>query len=193
MAADTFDIQKLVTESGVARRTIYFYVQQGLLPPPQGAGLAAFYTEDHLLRLQLIPILRQQGLRLDDIREKFARMSAEEMRQQVSDAAKHVVQERLEPLDFQGDPIPSQSPTVIHEISSLPPGWAEQNFIHFSLPAGITLTAPEQMNLVDRQRLTLLLQAARRIFSAPAGQYVVHEPGKSGSSPDFPGGDERKA
>ena len=80
MSDATFDIQELVAQSGVPRRTVYFYVQQGLLPPPQGAGLAAHYTEDHLLRLRLIPLLRGQGLRLDEIRARFQQMSPEEMR-----------------------------------------------------------------------------------------------------------------
>src|SRR5512135_3084938 len=80
MTVKTYDIQELVTQSGVPRRTVYFYVQQGILPPPEGAGLAAHYGEDHLLRLQLIPLLRQQGLRLDEIRARFTKMNVEEMR-----------------------------------------------------------------------------------------------------------------
>jgi DNA-binding transcriptional MerR regulator len=56
-----YDIQTLVELSGVARRTIYFYTQQGIISPPSGAGLAARYTEIHLLRLRLIPLLRRQG------------------------------------------------------------------------------------------------------------------------------------
>ena len=38
---DGLDIQELVNQSGVPRRTIYFYVQQGLLPPPEGAADAS--------------------------------------------------------------------------------------------------------------------------------------------------------
>src|SRR5512143_3056935 len=79
MPKDTYDIQELVTQSGVPRRTIYFYVQQGVLPPPEGAGLAAHYGEDHLNRLRLIPVLRQQGLRLDEIRSRFTQMDEKEM------------------------------------------------------------------------------------------------------------------
>ena len=71
MADQSLDIQALVSQSGVPRRTIHFYVQQGILPPPQGAGLAASYNEEHLLRLRLIPVLRREGLRLDEIRQRF--------------------------------------------------------------------------------------------------------------------------
>src|SRR5512142_142842 len=83
MSSKTYDIQELVSQSGVPRRTIYFYVQQGVLPPPEGAGLAAHYSEEHLLRLRLIPVLRQQGLRLDEIRARFGQMGADEMRRLV--------------------------------------------------------------------------------------------------------------
>jgi DNA-binding transcriptional MerR regulator len=185
MSADMFDIQKLVTESGVPRRTIYFYVQQGLLPPPQGAGLAAFYTEDHLLRLRLIPILRQQGLRLDRIREQFSHMSTEDMRQQVSDAALRAVEKQLDPPT-----VPASAPALpeMHEISSLASNWGEQSFTHYSLPAGIVITVPDGMSQVDRQRLHLLLQAARKIYSTRNGQYIVHKPEKPGDDPESPGG-----
>ncbi|MBE0698357.1 MAG: MerR family transcriptional regulator [Anaerolineaceae bacterium] len=174
MAADTFDIQKLVTESGVARRTIYFYVQQGLLPPPQGAGLAAYYTEDHLLRLKLIPILRVAGLRLDDIRERFTQMSIDEMRQQVSDAASRAVPDQPAPSMGCGR-VPASAPVPFPAGRAL--GWSEQHFRHYSLPAGITLVVPEQMSPLDRQRLNQLLQAARQIFSAPNAQFVSMETG----------------
>ena len=38
MEDTSFTIQELVDLSGVPRRNIYFYAQQGILPPPQGAG-----------------------------------------------------------------------------------------------------------------------------------------------------------
>lgn len=157
MPEDSYDIQELVAESGVPRRTIYFYVQQGVLPPPEGAGLAAHYNEEHLLRLRLIPMLRQQGLRLDEIRVRFHQLSGEEMRNMLNTsppapAAPRTIREPFPP-----------------EIHGTPPGWGQQRFTHYALPAGIALVAPENLGMADRQRLTQLLQAARQIFSmAPA-------------------------
>jgi DNA-binding transcriptional MerR regulator len=69
-----YTITELSELSGVNRRNIHFYVQQGLLPPAAGAGLGARYTEEHLLRLRAIPVLRNHGLRLDEIRERLAGM-----------------------------------------------------------------------------------------------------------------------
>jgi DNA-binding transcriptional MerR regulator len=69
-----YTIAELAELSGVSRRNIHFYVQQGLLPSPEGAGLGARYTDEHLLRLRAIPVLRDRGLRLDEIRERLAGM-----------------------------------------------------------------------------------------------------------------------
>jgi len=71
-----YTITELSELSGVNRRNIHFYVQQGLLPPAEGAGLGARYTEEHLLRLRAIPLLRNHGLRLDEIRERLMGMDA---------------------------------------------------------------------------------------------------------------------
>jgi DNA-binding transcriptional MerR regulator len=71
-----YTITELSELSGVNRRNIHFYVQQGLLPPAEGAGLGARYTVEHLLRLRAIPVLRNRGLRLDEIRAQLMDMEA---------------------------------------------------------------------------------------------------------------------
>jgi DNA-binding transcriptional MerR regulator len=71
-----YTITELSALSGVNRRNIHFYIQQGLLPPADGAGLGARYTDEHLLRLRAIPVLRDRGLRLDAIREQLAGLDA---------------------------------------------------------------------------------------------------------------------
>lgn len=60
-------IRDLERESGLSRRTIHFYAQEGLLPAPDGVGPSSTYGEEHLLRLRLIPTLKTAGLRLDRI------------------------------------------------------------------------------------------------------------------------------
>lgn len=172
MIKNQLDIQELVTESGVPRRTVYFYVQQGILPPPQGAGLAAFYTEDHLLRLKLIPVMRSRGLRLDEIREQFKAMSADEMRKALDDAVQ--VQEATQPVKP-----PKAVPGIPLPLPGLPrqapkdATWGEQRYLHYHLPGGITLSVPETLSPTDRQRLNLLLQAAKQIFSGAFPTFVT--------------------
>lgn len=56
-----YNIEYLVQETGISRRTIRYYIQRGLLPPPLGSRRGSYYTEDHLTRLRLIHELSRQG------------------------------------------------------------------------------------------------------------------------------------
>lgn len=68
-----YSIGQLQAETGATRRTIHFYVQQSILPPPSGAGPRATYDESHRLRLLAVPKLKASGWRLDQIRTFFQR------------------------------------------------------------------------------------------------------------------------
>ncbi|MGH2461808.1 MAG: helix-turn-helix domain-containing protein [Chloroflexota bacterium] len=68
-----YSIAELARETGATRRTIHFYVQQGVLEPPVGAGPRATYGDDHRLRLLAVPKLRAGGWHLDEIRAYFQR------------------------------------------------------------------------------------------------------------------------
>ncbi len=66
-------ISELEGLSGVPRSTIYYYVREGLLPVAQKAAASrAVYSESHVDLLQLIARLKEEGLRLDSIRERLA-------------------------------------------------------------------------------------------------------------------------
>lgn len=75
-----YTISELERVSGIPRRNIHFYVQQGVIPSPEGAGSAAYYTEEHLLRLKLVLRMRDSHLKLSGIREALDAMSLDEMR-----------------------------------------------------------------------------------------------------------------
>ncbi len=63
-----FNIEYLVKETGISRRTIRYYIQRGLLPPPLGNRRGSYYTDEHLTRLKLIHELVQQGTPLIQIK-----------------------------------------------------------------------------------------------------------------------------
>ena len=63
-----YGILELVQASGVPRRTIRYYVQRGLLSPPEGAGRGHYYRSSHLGRLVRIRELQDSGLGLEEIR-----------------------------------------------------------------------------------------------------------------------------
>jgi DNA-binding transcriptional MerR regulator len=65
-------IGELAQRVGVTRRTIRYYVEIGLIPPPAGAGKAAVYGPQHLERLETIKALQGYRLSLEEIRDRLA-------------------------------------------------------------------------------------------------------------------------
>ena len=53
---------------GVSRRTVRYYVQEGLIPPPFGVGRGNHYGPDHLEQILRVKALQEAGRTLDEIR-----------------------------------------------------------------------------------------------------------------------------
>lgn len=64
-------LTELADLADVTPRTVRFYIAQGLLPPPVGAGSAATYTDVHIHQLKAIKSLQQQHLPLAEIRGRL--------------------------------------------------------------------------------------------------------------------------
>lgn len=60
-------LAELAEESGIAARTIRFYIARGLVDGPVKAGRGAVYTSDHLERLERIKSLQAKGRMLAEI------------------------------------------------------------------------------------------------------------------------------
>ena len=68
-AGGLLGVEELADLGGVSRRTVRFYVQEGLLPPPLGVGRGRHYSPAHLKRLLEVKTLQEQGRSLAEIRE----------------------------------------------------------------------------------------------------------------------------
>jgi len=148
MEINEYSIQELCDQTGLPRRTIHFYIQQGILPPPSGSGLGARYSAGHLVRLKLIPLLRQQGLKLDDIRRKFHSndpAGLEQLLAQFAPAAPTLIAAPKE-----------AAPMTIRENS----GFAGQSYQAFHLAHGIIVLAPQDLPSEVQARLDNLLRAS---------------------------------
>ncbi len=66
-----YSIGELADEAGVSTRTIRYYVSEGLLPPPVGAGPNSRYTDAHREQLAIIGRLKAQYLPLKEIRRRL--------------------------------------------------------------------------------------------------------------------------
>jgi AcrR family transcriptional regulator len=65
-------ISELESETGTPRSTIYYYVRDGLLPAAQKAAASrAVYSDVHVGALHEIRRLKEQGVPLDEIRERI--------------------------------------------------------------------------------------------------------------------------
>jgi len=61
VAETDYRMKDLIRESGLPRKTIHYYINEGLLPPPKKSGRnTATYGSEHLERLRQICILREQ-------------------------------------------------------------------------------------------------------------------------------------
>ena len=72
-AQDRLGVAELADLGGVSRRTVRFYVQEGLLPAPLGVGRGRHYGPEHLQRLLQVKALQERGHSLADIRESLER------------------------------------------------------------------------------------------------------------------------
>ncbi len=86
MGTVKWTLKTLCAEAGVSPRTVRYYIQQGLLPPPERAGPGATYTTDHKLRLQLILRLKDEHLPLAEIRSRIVGLSEEAVESMVGQA-----------------------------------------------------------------------------------------------------------
>ena len=70
MSADDqrYAIGDLASLGGVSRRTVRYYVQEGLIPPPAGLGRGNHYGPEHLDALLRVKAMQEDGQTLDDIR-----------------------------------------------------------------------------------------------------------------------------
>lgn len=69
MPQTTYRIGELAKLAGVTRRTVHYYINKGLIPPAEGAGVNSYYSADHLNRVRLIRKLQESYLPLEEIRK----------------------------------------------------------------------------------------------------------------------------
>jgi DNA-binding transcriptional MerR regulator len=64
-----YAVGDLADLGGVSRRTVRYYVQEGLLPEPYGVGRGNHYGPEHLDQLLKVKSLQEGGRTLDEIRD----------------------------------------------------------------------------------------------------------------------------
>lgn len=77
--ADQMTLAELTDAADVSVRTVRYYIAEGLLPPPEGAGPASAYSPGHLARLRLIQRLKEAYLPLKEIRRRLSGLEDDEV------------------------------------------------------------------------------------------------------------------
>ena len=69
MSARRYTLDELCSLVGLTKRTIRFYMQEGLVSRPEGQKRGSYYLDNHLQQLQQIQAWQKAGYSLDRIRE----------------------------------------------------------------------------------------------------------------------------
>ncbi|MGP4046462.1 MerR family transcriptional regulator [Streptomyces sp. 2A115] len=64
-----YRMEELARKAGITVRTLRFYRERKLIPPPRREGRIAWYDDDHLARLRTIAALLERGHTLNGIAE----------------------------------------------------------------------------------------------------------------------------
>jgi DNA-binding transcriptional MerR regulator len=83
----TYSLADLCQLAGVTPRTVRYYVANGLVRPPSGAGPSARYDDGHLYRLRLIRQLQKEHLPLAEIRSRLAALSDDDVQRAAEEPA----------------------------------------------------------------------------------------------------------
>ncbi|HLH71682.1 MAG TPA: MerR family transcriptional regulator [Chloroflexota bacterium] len=141
-----YSIAELQSLTGATRRTIHYYVQEGILPSPAGAGPRAAYGEEHRLRLLAVTRLKALGWTLERIRDYFALVHYEEIAR-LANGGLPLVASELEGL------------RTVTETKAVPRG---ETVTHYRVAPGVELliasSAPDSARQAIERALDLLTQ-----------------------------------
>jgi DNA-binding transcriptional MerR regulator len=82
-----YAIGDLADLAGVSRRTVRYYVQEGLLPAPLGLGRGSHYGPAHLDQLLKVKAMQEAGRTLDEIKRALSGSAERALHQHAGDAS----------------------------------------------------------------------------------------------------------
>ena len=189
MTGKRYSISELAKKAQVSVRTIRYYIDEGLLPPPTTTGRYATYGEDYLTRLGLIKELQNAYLPLKEIRKQISHLMIEEIEELLEQY--QTKPEQQMPLAESSDDNQTDPPTAIEYLSKVLEAHTEEYqkpeqprarlqrsnpkaarddqdtivFRRFELGEGIELTIPENIYRRHRSLLDNWIINAKRNFS----------------------------
>jgi DNA-binding transcriptional MerR regulator len=184
----TYTIGELADLADVTPRTVRYYVAQGLLSSPAGAGPGARYDEDHLRRLRLIRRLQSEHLPLAEIRRRLEGMTPDEIEALVTSEPAPAPDSALDYLDallvhrsgHQASAVLSRQawPSLMRGIESSPPPSGRpaeppqvierSQWDRIQLDPDVELHVRRPLSRIQNKRVERLVELARQILEEDA-------------------------
>ena len=150
-------IDDLCAETGYTRRTIRYYLQRGLIPPPDGGGRRRIYRRDHLLRLLSIKALQERRYPLEEIRYRLADLKEADLEALLAGLeGKSITPAHGDASASAAKPVPLPPPDVREQVA-------------IPVADGVELVAHGR---ASAERAALLMEAARRASEVLLGRPV---------------------
>jgi DNA-binding transcriptional MerR regulator len=106
-------IEELCRLTGFSRRTVRYYVQEGLVDPPAGRGRGGYYSDLQVAQLARIHVLQEQGYRLDAIRGMLAPQATAETAEAAAEPTADASRSSLQTTTSQASPHSSWTRHVV--------------------------------------------------------------------------------
>ncbi len=173
-------LDDLCEQAGVTVRTVRYYISEGLLPPPTGAGSNARYGQEHLDRLAIIADLKDRYLPLREIRRTLDGLTAADIATTAATirrpspaaaplAARPTLQHRQvsepTPADDYIAGVLGQHPVRRQPSPCASPEPDNRTWKRLSIADGAELVIDEEIWLRRREQIESLLTWARRILN----------------------------
>lgn len=173
-AMSGFSLADLCDLADVTPRTVRYYITQGLLRPPTGAGPAARYEDGHLYRLRLIRRLQREHLPLAEIRRRLDALSDADVERlttepgPVTDSAVAYVARVLGSHGVGGTrpqpaPVPRSGPPA-EGMTAVPGDRVRSQWERITITPEIELHVRRPLSRDQNRRVDRLLETARTLF-----------------------------
>lgn len=153
----TYSISELAALGDVSPRTVRYYVQLGVLPPPAGRGLGGKYGPQHLERLLKVRELQREGVHLEQMAAFLDRPETKDLVCEVS-------------RRFVAEPRPELWRSVLREPSPEPPALRRQVVTRVEVAEGVWLEFAAGAGVPVGPRLERIVRLLRDNLDMPSGE-----------------------
>ncbi|MDO9693741.1 MAG: MerR family transcriptional regulator [Candidatus Latescibacteria bacterium] len=153
----SYSISELAALGGVSPRTVRYYVQLGVLPPPAGRGLGGKYGPQHLERLLKVRELQREGVHLEQMAVFLERPEKKDLECEVS---RHTVAE----------PRPTLWCSLLREPQLEAPALRRQVVTRVEVAEGVWLEFAAGAGMPVGPRLERIVRLLRDNLDMPSGE-----------------------